>query len=353
MGVYVMYKTEKEILSQYSALEKTFAHMMEKYREIKDFQKKTAFDSVTFTGCGSSYSLCKSAESSLIKRSRLKAASIPAGDLMLNFPQYENQIKDTLLIVPSRSGSTSEVILAVNKAKEAFSVPCISICATNQSELVKIADLNIELPWAFDESVCQTRTVTNLYAANLILIGIMTDDRLLLDEIKSAIENGSRFIEENKALLTDIGNDGSWDNVVTLGDSELTGIVEEGALAFKEICQLQSNYYHVLDVRHGPSVLIKNRTLVIIAATPYGENYQKDLIKDLKKQKAVIITVSDRTDNIYGSDYNFTVPSYSNYAVAGIPFIFVPQMLSYSKAVATGINPDLPQGLDPWIKLTV
>lgn len=346
-----MYKTENEILSQYAALEKTYTYMMERAHEIKSIQKKKAFKSVAFIGCGSSYSLCRSAELSLKLRSQLKVDSFAAGDLMLNFVQYKSLMKDTLLIAPSRSGSTSEVILAVEKAKEEFGVPCISICATNQSELAKMADLSFELPWAFDESVCQTRTVTNLYVADLILIGILTDDKLLLNEIKSAIDNGSLFMNANKEVLKGIGNDEAWDNVVTLGDAELTGIVEEGALAFKEICQLHSNYHHILDVRHGPSVLIKNKTLVIIATAPNGEAYQKDLIKDLKKQQAIIVTVSDKSDNVYGSDYNFVVPSYTNYAVMGIPFIFIPQMLAYSKAIARGINPDLPQGLDPWIKL--
>lgn len=346
-----MYKTETEILSQYTALKKTYEYMMDRSQEIKALQKENADKSVTFIGCGSSYSLCKSAAMSLKMRSQLKVDSFPAGDLMLNFPQYENLVKDTLLIAPSRSGSTSEVILAVKKAKDKLNVPCISICATIQSELSKIADLNFEMPWAFDESVCQTRTVTNLYTANLILIGILTEDRLLLEEINSAIENGSKFMEANSKVLKEIGSDEAWDNVVTLGDAELTGIVEEGALAFKEICQLQSSYYHILDVRHGPAVLIKNKTLVIIAASPNGEAYQKDLIKDLKKQQPIIISVSDSADNVIKSDYNIVVPAYKNVAVMGIPFIFVPQMLSYSKAIARGINPDLPQGLDPWIRL--
>lgn len=99
------------------------------------------------------------------------------------------------------------------------------------------------------------------------------------------------------------------------------------------------------------SVLIRNKTLVIIAAAHDGEAYQKDLVKDLKKQQAIIITVSDKPENAYGADYNFTVPSYKNYAVMGIPFIFVPQMLSYSKAIVRGTDPDQPQGLNPWIKL--
>lgn len=346
-----MYKTKKEILSQYTALEKTYTYLMGISEELKAFYKSKAFRSVTFIGSGSSFCLCKSAEMSLRLRSQVIINSFPAGDLMLNFPQYGNLINDTLLIALSRSGCTSEILMTAKKARKDFNACCLSLCATSKSELSKIADMNLELPWAFDESVCQTRTVTNLYVASLILIGILADDRLLLDEIKSAIINGTKFIEENIEELENIGNDASWDNAVTLGDGELTGIVEEGALAFKEICQLHSNYYHILDVRHGPSVLIRNKTLVIIAATPHNENYQKDLIRDLKRQNAKVITVSDKSDDTYEADYNFVIPSYRNYAVAGIPFIFVPQMLSYYKAISKGVNPDLPEGLDPWIKL--
>ncbi len=347
-----MYKTEQEIFSQYDALKKTYQYMMEKKDEIKDILGGLRFSSVSFTGCGSSYSLCRSAEWSLKVRSGVwNTMSIPAGDILLNFSQYKNLLKDALLVAPSRSGSTSEVLLAVRKAKEELGVPCVSICAVNGSELSRIADLSLELPWAFDESVCQTRTVSNLYTANLILIGILTDDSLLLDEIGKAIENGEKFMEDNRNTLEAIGRNEAWDNAVTLADAELTGIAEEGALAFKEICQLQSNYYHILDVRHGPAVLIRNRTLVIMAASCEDEIYQRDLVRDLKNQQAIIVTVGSKPDNIYGADHHIAVPAYKNAAVMGIPFIFVPQLLAFSKAISRGTNPDLPQGLDPWINL--
>ena len=46
-----------------------------------------------------------------------------------------------------------------------------------------------------------------------------------------------------------------WESVVVLADSELDGIASEAAIAFVEIPQVHANYYHVLDVRHGPMVL--------------------------------------------------------------------------------------------------
>lgn len=346
-----MYKTEHEIFNQYEALRKTYDYIMKSKEKIKEFINKTNFKSITFTGCGSSYSLCKSAAMSAKMRTGKPINAFAAGDLMINFDTYKDILRDTLLVIPSRSGSTSEVVNSVKLAKEKLQIPCVSICTCQDSLMSELADLSLEMPWAFDESVCQTRTVTNLYTANLMLIGIISNDNSLIEEIGAAIAHGDKHIQNYSAILKEISDMDSWNKAVVLADSELEGIAEEGALAFNEICQLYSNYYHILDVRHGPMVLINNKTLAIVVVSPTDVSYQADLIGDLKKKGAFVITVSDKSENIWGADVNITVPSYKNFSVTGIPFIFVPQALSYFKAVATGVNPDNPQGLDPWIKL--
>lgn len=346
-----MFKTEKELFSQYEALQKTYEYMSGSSDSIKNFFEKASFKSLTFIGCGSSYSLCKSAASSIAFRTGLKTNVIAAGDLMINFPFYRELVKDTLLFAPTRSGSTSEVIKAVKMAKQEAGALCISVCTKENSELSGLADFNIILPWALDDSVCQTRTVTNLYFANLFLAGLIAGDKILIDELKSTVENGNKYIKKYTGTLKAISDSRTWNKVVVLADAELEGIAEEGALAFKEICQLQSNYYHILDVRHGPAVLIDNKTLVIVACTPFEDSYQKALIMDQKAKGALIVTVSSKEENIWGGDHNITVPAYNNYSAVGVPFIFVPQALAFFKALATGVNPDEPNGLHPWIKL--
>jgi len=346
-----MYKTEVEIMSQYKALARTYEYFMAKSLEIKEFCQHHSFASLTFIGAGSGYCICQSGEISAKMRLGIPANSIPAGDLMLNFPHYEKIIQNTLLIALSRSGSTTELVLAVQNAKHKYSTPCISVCATRNSDVSRLADLNLEIPWVFDESVCQTRTVSNFYAANLLLIGILGNDLTLLDEIKSCIEAGEAYMKEYTQCLREISQDDKWEKVVVLADSELQGIASEGALAFKEICRIPSNYYHILDVRHGPMVLIDDNTLVIMACSPYGSYYQQALIADIKNKGAQVITVGTRSASSWGSDVHIVVPDYDNYGVMGIPFIFVPQAIAYFRAVYRGINPDVPEGLKPWIKL--
>jgi glucosamine--fructose-6-phosphate aminotransferase (isomerizing) len=346
-----VYKIEKEIFSQYKALKRTYDYFMGKAQEIRGVWEEHSSTSITFIGCGSGYCICQSGEISAKMKLGLPANSIPAGDLMLNFPHYAKVMKDTLIIAPSRSGSTSEVILSVKNAQDSYGTPCISICAKEDSEISRLADLNLEIPWAFDESVCQTRTVTNFYGANLLLIGILGNDTALLDEIKGAIDAGEDYMKEYTQSLKEIGQRDSWKKVVVLGDSELQGIASEGALAFKEICRIPSNYYHLLDARHGPMVLVDDQTLVIMACSPFGDSYQKGLISDIKGRGAQVVTVGKSAAGKWGGDMHIATPDYNNYGVMGIPFIFVPQVIAYFRAIHHGINPDLPEGLAPWIKL--
>lgn len=345
-----MYLTEKEIFNQYEALKKTYEYFMEKAVVIKGI-KENKFNSLTFIGSGSSYCLSKSGEMSAKMQLGIPANSLAAGDLMLNFSYYDNYIRNTIMIILTRSGSTSEIMLAVKGVKDKFNIPCISICARNNSDLSNIVDLNLEIPWAFDESVCQTRTVSNLYTANLLLLAIMANNQMLIKEIKNAIDNGDKFIAQYTDSLKKIAQSSSWNKVVVLADSELQGIAEEGALAFKEISRVTSNYHHILDVRHGPMVMIDEKTLVIMASSPEGFSYQTDLINDLKGKGAKVVTIGNEDEKYNNVDLHITIPVFQNYGVRGIPFIFVVQAIAYYKAIFKGINPDVPDGLDPWIKL--
>ncbi len=343
-----MFKTEKEIMGQPQSLRKTYDLMISKQDQIKDFFKDVK--KVVFTGCGSSYSLCKSAALSMNMHTDITSFAVAAGDAMINFEYYSNIFKDAAIVAPSRSGSTSEVVNLVKIAQEKYGSKSFCICAKERSTLSELSELSIELPWAFDESVCQTRTVTNLYTVNLILSAMISGETALLNQINNAVSQIGTFIQENKNICTQIGNLGQWDNVVVLADAEMEGIAEEASLAFKEICQLPSNYYHVLDSRHGPMVLFNDKTLVLAVLSPKDQKYQKDFIKDVKDHQCTVVTISQNTENIWDSMFHIELPKLQ-FASCGIPFITIAQMISLYKALHMGINPDLPKGLDPWIKL--
>ena len=346
-----MSKTYFEMNNQYEALTKTIETMGKKKQEIIDLYKKSNKGNITFIGCGSGYCLCQSGSLSARVRLGVKSDAFAAGDLLLNYEKYSKAIDDSLFIVPSRSGSTSEVILAINKIREGKSVPIISITCVEGSDLSKISDCVIELPWAFDESVCQTRAVTNLYAAQLLLIAYISGDTKLEESVKLAASIGQEYMSKNESVLKNIAEQ-NWENVAILADGEMQGIASEGAMAFVEIAQINASYYHLLDVRHGPMVLVNGKTLVVMCVQKENFEYQKALINDIVNRGATVVVYSDEVIEDMNDKVTVINSGVSlDDAVRGIPYIYILQALAYFKAEKLGLDIDNPDGIVAWVKL--
>lgn len=346
-----MHVTHEEIRKQYEALRQTFAYIKGKEHELRAFYRGRMLKNLIYAACGSSYYISQSAALSAWLRLGLPSIALPAGDLMLHYESYRALLADSLLVAPTRSGSTSEVLRAIERARSVTPLPVLAITCAVGGEVARMADLTLELPWAFDHSVCQTRTVANLYAANLLVLAVWSGNQALAEEIERAIDLGERFMAGCEAELARIAQE-DWENVAVLADGELRGIAREGALAFTEIARVPGSFYHLLDVRHGPMVLIGPKTLVLAALSGEGAEYEEALIADLLRQGATVVTYSDlprpAMDGVrMQADSGCSLDP----AVRGIPFIFLAQALAYHKAVRKGVDPDRPEGLEPWIKL--
>lgn len=346
-----MSRTYEEMKQQYSALRKTFEYMASKKDRIIEFFKSNAPKSLTYIGCGSGYCLCQSGEISAKLRLGMPANALASGDLMLNYKSYSSLLEGTIIIAPSRSGSTSEVVRAIENVKTEISVPVLAISCVKDSELSKKADFALELPWAFDESVCQTRTVVNLYTADLLILAYVSGDDKLVKDIEKAIELGSEYMNRFENSIKEIAGL-EWSEAVLLADGEMQGIAAEAAIAFTEIAQIPGRYYHLLDLRHGPMVLVNKESIVVACITSNNYETQKALVCDALSRGAKVITYSDvDLGEIEGVSLQVTSGTELDHAVRGIPFIFISQALACYKADNLGINPDNPDGIVAWVKL--
>lgn len=340
--------TYREIKDQYNRLKQTKEYMNENIDRVVPLY--ASHPVVIYIGCGSSYSLAKSMAAATMIHLNEKSFAIPAGDIMLRPYAYRGVFEGALVVALSRSGSTSEILLACDRMRKSGArYTLLSVSCRTDKELAHMSDFALELPWAFDQSVCQTSTVTNLYFTVMYLIAELSRNTALVSGLYEMIEKGDDFITENEASLADIARM-DWSQGICLGDAELCGICEEGALAFKEICQLPSNFYNLLDSRHGPMAIIGGPHLVIAAVSDVSNHYEIDLIKEIQEKGSTVVTVSDSPFEMDGV-INFCLGKKAPYPVLGIPFINVAQMITCYKAEERGVNPDKPNGLDPWITL--
>lgn len=344
-----MYLAEKELRNQFNTIEKTIERVISYQTELVKFVNEAEI--ICVLGCGSSYSIAKSSALQIAQIVGKEALAVAAGDLLVNFEDYKTILKKASLILLSRSGNTSELVEVANLCKQEYSnCKILSVCAAEQSKTLNFSDVYISLPWAFDHSVCQTRTVTNIYAAMLGMCSVVAGDNTLLDELRSIKKRSKEFTVQYEELLKEIGHL-PFKNATVLADSGIAGIAEEGTLAFKEICQIDSNFYHVLDVRHGPIVKISGDTLAVVMVSKGDEKLQRDLIKDLSgKTSHTVAFFTKKPESEFQSKYSIMLPEIDD-NVAAIFMLYCIQLITLNHALLLGVNPDQPQGLDACIEL--
>lgn len=346
-------KTYLEISDQYHALEKTLACCDSALEGLTAFYREAEPECVAVVGCGSSYSLSRAVADNLRLLLGRPCLAVAGGDLMIHPEAYRRILsRRTLLITLSRSGSTHEILYACREIRKACpEVRILSVACTEGSDLAAASDAVLELPWAFDESVCQTRSVTNMLAAALYLFARIADDTAMASSLRTLAEKGTAFQSALEPVLREIaGRD--WTNAMVLCDGETFGAAEEAALAFNEIAYVPSACKHVLDVRHGPMVLVDERTLVLARLTKAGFAYEKALVKDLTDKKAAVVVVSDEElPALEGVAAQCSFGQPLDDAAGAMLVLPAAQLSAYFKAVARGLNPDAPAGLDAWIAL--
>jgi fructoselysine-6-P-deglycase FrlB-like protein len=347
------HKTYDEIISQYEALDRTLIKVDSSKEALAEFYGTGSIERVVVLGCGSSFSVAKSVACVAELLLGIPARAIPAGDLMLRADAYRPMLKGSLIISLSRSGATDEIIEALlTLAKSSSDVKTLSVICAEETQLAGLSGLSIEIPWAFDESVCQTRSVTNLYGAAILALGAFAKDPGIASGIREICGCGHDYIKKLDDGLGDVARQG-WSSALVLADAEAYGMAEEGALAFNEISVLPSMSKHMLDSRHGPMVLVNEGTLAIVYVTGDDLARESALVGDLvrKRAKVVVFSAAEKLLADSGLSANIVFPAALDRTVAAIPFVAISQMLAYKKAVLNGGNPDKPPGLDPWIEL--
>ncbi|MFP3154622.1 SIS domain-containing protein [Lachnospiraceae bacterium ZAX-1] len=347
-----MYKVEQELRGQFRTIEKTVQYIVNQREKLKEFLQGAK--SICVSGCGSSFYVAKSTAMQFLQKTGIPSYAITAGDLLVNFDAYEKVLEHATLILLSRSGSTTELHRMASRCRERYpNIKMISICAVEGAPISNLADLNIEIPWAFDQAVCQTQTVSNLFISGLTLCALKSNDSQLLDDILAIEKKAEDFATMVEPLLEDMAKQ-AFENVVVLADSDMAGLAEEGALAFKEICHRPSNFYNVLDVRHGPILIINEKTLVVVLISRGDLHLQTELVNDMKKRGSFVLVLRC-TKEAAGIDgiTDIQLPPTDNDDVSAVFMLYCIQFLCLKHALYQGVDPDKPEGLDPWIKLNV
>ncbi len=151
---------------------------------------------------------------------------------------------DVLLAI-SRSGTTRDLVDALHATPRA--TRRIAVAGVPGSPVATAADEVVELPFADEKSVVQTRFATTGLAFLRGLLG--TDVGALAREAALALQ----------APLPEVG---PYDHVVFLGQGWASWIASEAALKLREMAGAMTEAYLDVEYEHGPVSVAGPRTLV-------------------------------------------------------------------------------------------
>ena len=200
---------------------------------------------IAVVGCGTSWFIAQSYAAAREEAGHGETDAFAASE-MPRARRYDR------LLVLSRSGTTTEIVQLLSRL--AGTVPTIAITAVAGTPVAQAADAVIELSFADEESVVQTRFATTELA--LLRAHLGYDPRPAADAAERVLATPLP-----PGLL-------AARQFTFLGTGWTYGLANEAALKLREAAGLWTEAYPAMEYRHGPAAVTGERSVVWLFGSP-------------------------------------------------------------------------------------
>ena len=324
--------------------------VMDELRWDKEFL--ASFNKVYIVACGTAY------HAGLVGKYYIeKLARIPVEVDVASEFRYRSPIIDenTLMIVVSQSGETSDTLAALKEAKR---LGAKSLAVTNVvgSSIAREA-AQVLYTWAGPEiAVASTKAYTTQLILMFMLALYMANiKRMLKEERCEALLEGlqkipaqiSETLSDVEPIKTFAKQYGFNEDVFFIGRGLDYDVALEGSLKLKEISYIHAEAYAAGELKHGTLALIVEGVPVIALATQKSV-YEKTLsnIKEVKARDAVVIGIAAEGDESLEKyvDHVIKVPEADELLIPLLTVVPL-QLLAYFAAITRGCDVDKPRNL--------
>ena len=344
--------TLSEIKSQADSWKGVFRRIDQNAGQFKDMVAKA--DDIILAGCGSAFNIAHAVAPVFQKISGKTCRAVHASDMAINQDMFLNGNRNNLVIVYSRSGNTTESVLALKKAGEAGAAT-IAVDCFAESRMPKIADAALILEEAVEESVTTTRSLTAMVLAGYYLAAVCEGDHTACEDLKKLPGLG----REKMDLFHEIGRKISEDEQIAkyafLGSGSYYGLAREAQLKVKEMVLLPADSYVSLDYQHGPMSNVDEHMLVTIMVSDAGRSYDLELAGNMKSLGGKLFVICDADGEGFAdcADYLLQLNTGLGDGVRDVLYMPVLQFMAYYKSLRVGCDPDNPKNLSYHVELAV
>lgn len=312
----------------------------------------SSFNKIYIVACGTAYHAGMVGKFYIEKLARMMVEVDVASEF-----RYRNPIvdKNTLLIVVSQSGETSDTLAALKESKR-LGAKTLAITNVVGSSIAREAD-QVIYTWAGPEIAVAS---TKAYTTQLILFFMLA---LYMAEIKNTLQPArirelisllkkipaqiSETLTDVEPIKTFAKRYGFNEDVFYIGRSLDYDVALEGSLKLKEVSYIHAEAYSAGELKHGTLALIVEGVPVIALATQKSV-YEKTLsnIKEVKARDAVVIGIAAQGDEELAKyvDHVIHVPETDELLIPLLTVVPL-QLLAYYAAITRGCDVDKPRNL--------
>jgi glucosamine--fructose-6-phosphate aminotransferase (isomerizing) len=335
--------TLPEILTQPQAWAESIQVVEQQQSNIAEFDLLN-YDLLVFIGCGSTYYLSLSAAGVMQTLSGINSRGVPSSEIILSTRTIFPSGKRVALCAISRSGTTTETILAVENfiAQDIGNV--IVITNGRGSPLSRMGKINLVIPTGFDQSIAQTRSFASMYLAAVGLACAASQQNSILASLKNLIPVGQKIIKEYERQARKLGGNQEINQFFFLGSGIRYGLACEASLKLKEMSLSVSEPFHFLEFRHGPISMVDSNTMVIGLLSEDNNFQEQAVLNEVKLLGAKTVTIGEK-------EATFCFDSGLPESIRGVLYLPVLQLIALHRSLAFGLDPDKPRNLNAVVTL--
>jgi glucosamine--fructose-6-phosphate aminotransferase (isomerizing) len=309
-------------------------------------------DEVVFTGCGSGLNAAIAIAPTFQHFTGIKARAVPAAEVVFFPDTVFVESSRYLIVLISRSGLTTEVVMAC-EAANSLSMRTLAITCYPESRLARQSAEALVLEPANEVSVTTTQSLTSMILCGQLMSGIVSENVEYLEQLKLLPQLGRAVIETYRDQGRRIAEDEAITKFAFVGNGPLYGTAREGQLKVKEMVLLPSDSYPLLDYRHGPKSNVDSHTLITALISDRARKVETEFLDEMKGLGAKLFVICDRADDNMKAYADHLVEVDTDLSEFARSILYMPPIhfLAYYKSLAVGLNPSSPANLTYWVAI--
>jgi len=344
--------TYPEISAQAEALAAALEQLERQKDWVSRYIGNPAFDEILFIGSGSSYYQAQTMAATYKKWVGRPASAHPSSEIFLFRDAAAVPGRNYLLVGVSRSGESTEVILALESVKDVQGWTTCGITCHEDSKMAQMAECLIS-PLGKEKSTVMTKSLSSMTFMMQAAAAIASGKPELLAESAEVVKADGDVVKAADAFAKSFVQEHELNKFVYLGMGSYYGLSQEACLKIKEMSYVWTESFGTLEFRHGPKSIVEPGTLVCLLLSESARSYELKVAEEMKAYGATVLVVTARKgdDTAFADAVFETGGANVSDEARGVLYLPVLQYIGFYTALKKNVDPDHPRNLTQVVKI--